>query len=81
MKNEKKDDPHQQLFWRKLEESAARVGDYKTIRLKDFETVMYNLDQNLEETENLSKIEKDKFKELENDFFRMGKEFNPAFMG
>ncbi|PHR87940.1 MAG: hypothetical protein COA80_18420 [Leeuwenhoekiella sp.] len=47
-------DPHQELFWRKLEESAARVCAFKTVRLEGVETVLYNLDENIRETENLA---------------------------
>lgn len=36
-------DPHEALYWRKLEESAARIGDYKLIRLRDYGATLYNL--------------------------------------
>lgn len=50
LKNEKLDAPHKQLFWRKLDESAARMGDYKIINLKKYGSVMYNLSDDIGET-------------------------------
>lgn len=47
--------PHQQLFWRKLEETAARSGDYKLIQLDGFGNVLYDLGKDLGETKDLSK--------------------------
>ncbi|WP_417444491.1 sulfatase-like hydrolase/transferase [Joostella sp.] len=64
LKNEKYGDPHDQLFWKKLENSAARVGDYKIINLDDYGSVMYNLSDDIGETKDLSKIDPDKFKKL-----------------
>jgi arylsulfatase A-like enzyme len=51
---EKQGNPHQELYWRKLEESAARMGDFKLIQLKDFGATMYNLSQDLGEMNDLS---------------------------
>lgn len=53
LKDESQGDPHDKLFWRKLHESAARIGDYKIINLKDYGSVMYNLREDLGETNNL----------------------------
>ena len=61
LRGEKTGNPHQQLFWRKLDKSAARIGDYKTITLDGFGSVMYNLTENLGETENLAETEVAKF--------------------
>ena len=55
---EKKGNPHESLFWRKLDESAARMGDYKIINLNDYGTVLYNLKDDLSETEDLSQQNK-----------------------
>ncbi len=60
----KKGDPHEKLFWRKLEESAARVGEYKVISLEGYGATMYNLKENLGETKDLSKVEKDVFSKV-----------------
>ncbi|GGK12182.1 arylsulfatase [Yeosuana aromativorans] len=51
---EKQGNPHQELYWRKLEESAARMGDFKLVQLKDFGATMYNLSQDLGEMNDLS---------------------------
>tara|TARA_R110002049_G_scaffold263116_1_gene439268 strand:- start:35276 stop:36694 length:1419 start_codon:yes stop_codon:yes gene_type:complete len=64
LKGDKTGDPHEQLFWRKLEESAARVGDYKLIGLDGFGTVLYNVENDLGEVNDLSKDEKQKSNEL-----------------
>ncbi len=51
---EKTGDPHQALYWRKLEESAARIGDFKLIHLKGYGSTMYNLSTDLGELNDLS---------------------------
>ncbi|MGB7395057.1 MAG: sulfatase-like hydrolase/transferase [Pricia sp.] len=65
LKEEKSGDPHEELFWRKLDKSAARIGDYKTITLEGFGSVMYNLKDNLGETNDLSKTEQTKFDSIQ----------------
>jgi len=67
LKGEKKDNPHKKLFWRKLEESAARIGDYKLIGLKNYGYTFYNLKNDLGETIDLSKQEKINFKSALNE--------------
>lgn len=47
--------PHKKLFWRKLDESAARIGDYKLIKLADYGPVMYDLSDDLGEMNDLSR--------------------------
>ena len=54
-------DPHEKLFWRKLEQSAARIGDYKMISLKDYGSVMYNLKYDIGETKDLSSVNQEVF--------------------
>ena len=54
---EKLGDPHESLFWKKLEVSAARIGDYKMITLNNYGSVLYNLKDDLGETNNLFSIE------------------------
>lgn len=77
---EKEDeDPHEKLFWRKDQAAAARVGDYKLIRVDRLGYRLYNLRENLGETDyltgqneqtfnalkkQLSKWEKDKMEPL-----------------
>jgi len=52
--NEKSGNPHKKLYWRKLEEAAARHGDYKLIRLKNHGSVLYNLSKDIGEMNNLA---------------------------
>ena len=54
LKGEKKGNPHEALYWRKLEESAARVGDFKLINLDKFGSTLYNLKTDLGEITDLS---------------------------
>ncbi|GAA4307069.1 sulfatase-like hydrolase/transferase [Aestuariibaculum suncheonense] len=46
--------PHEQLFWKKLDKSAARIGNYKIINLEGYGSVMYDLSKDLGETTNLA---------------------------
>lgn len=50
----KQGNPHDKLFWRKLDEAGVRVGDHKVIRLKNYGSVMYNLSSDLGEVINLA---------------------------
>ncbi|WP_167598038.1 sulfatase-like hydrolase/transferase [Leeuwenhoekiella sp. ZYFB001] len=47
-------DPHNVLFWRKLEQSGVRLGNFKTVRLDRFGVNLYNLNNDLEEEVNLA---------------------------
>lgn len=49
----KEGDPHPALFWRKEDMAAMRMGDYKLIRIKGVGERLYNLKDNLSETEDL----------------------------
>lgn len=51
---ERSGDPHSQLFWRKDKMAAARVGNYKLIRIEKLPSVMYKLSGDLGETVNLA---------------------------
>ena len=53
LSGEAKGDPHDMLFWRKLDMAGARVGDMKLIRVKDFGFRMYNLADDLAESQDL----------------------------
>lgn len=64
LKGEKSGDPHDMLFWRKLEEAAARIGDYKMIRLKDYGATLYNLKLDLGETTNVIHSQQNEFNSL-----------------
>ncbi|WP_445730896.1 sulfatase-like hydrolase/transferase [Mariniflexile sp.] len=54
LQNEKMGNPHNELYWRKLEESAARIGDYKLVSLENFGSTLYNLSNDLGERNDLS---------------------------
>ncbi len=56
LEGERSGDPHDFLCWRKEDIAAARSGDWKLIRLNEGDTVMYNLEDNLGETRNMSEI-------------------------
>ena len=64
IKGEKRDEPHTQLFWRKEDMAAARMGDYKLIRVKGVGERLYNLKENLSETEDLQQENQLKSEEL-----------------
>jgi len=64
LKGEETGDPHQMLFWRKLEEAGARIGDYKMIRLKNYGATLYNLKDDLGETHNIINSKQNEFNEL-----------------
>lgn len=61
-----KKEPHDMLFWRKDQAAAARIGDYKMIRLRDYGSVLYNIKNNLGETVDLSKTDQKKAEEVSN---------------
>lgn len=51
----KKDKPHQQLFWRSGEERyAARVGDWKIVSERGYGLELFNLADDISETNNLA---------------------------
>jgi arylsulfatase A-like enzyme len=52
----KQGDPHEFLCWRKEDVAAVRMGDWKLIRLDDFDPVLYNLADNLGETMDKSEL-------------------------
>ncbi|MFB9056109.1 sulfatase-like hydrolase/transferase [Mariniflexile ostreae] len=64
LKSEKSGNPHDMLFWRKLEEAGARVGDYKLIRLDNYGSTLYNLELDLGETTDLMNSQKNEYNRL-----------------
>lgn len=64
LRSEKSGNPHDILYWRKLEESAVRMGNYKLISLKNFDYVMYDLSKDIAETNDISRKENAKADEL-----------------
>ena len=61
---ERSGNPHNQLYWRKLEESAVRIADFKLVHLKNYGSTMYNLKDDLGETNNLAKTDTIHYNEL-----------------
>lgn len=61
---EKSGAPHQQLFWKKLEGSAVRAGEWKLIRTAGLPVMLYNLSDDLREYNNLAESRPDKVKQL-----------------
>ena len=56
LRGERSGDPHDFLCWRKEDAAAVRRGDWKLIRLDESDPVMYNLEDNLGETRNMSEV-------------------------
>ncbi|GAA4279626.1 sulfatase-like hydrolase/transferase [Gaetbulibacter aestuarii] len=54
LKKEKQGNPHQELYWRKLDDAAARFGDLKLVRLKNYGATLYDLSDDIGETQDLS---------------------------
>ena len=54
LKGEKQGNPHQKLFWRKDKMAALRAGKFKLIKVDKLPSVLYNLAEDLGETDNLS---------------------------
>ena len=60
----KSGDPHNTLYWRKMDSRAIRDGNYKLILTQNVDTVLYNLSTDLVESNNLLYSECDKAAEL-----------------
>ncbi|WP_430813925.1 sulfatase-like hydrolase/transferase [Carboxylicivirga sp. RSCT41] len=64
LKGEKQGEPHTELFWRKDKMAAIRSGDHKVIRVSELGYRMYNLKDNLQETNDLVDVDKETFTRL-----------------
>lgn len=71
---EKQGNPHQKLFWRKDKMAAVRVGNFKLIRVDKLPPVLYNLADDLGETDNLSTRDPKEFKALNKELENWEKE-------
>ena len=60
----KNGNPHDNLFWRKMDTRAVRSGDYKLIITRGVDSVMYNLNQGIDERKNIIRKEPQKAKAL-----------------
>lgn len=67
LKGVKSGNPHDRLFWRKLEEAGVRVGDYKMVRLQGYGATLYNLKNDLGEMTNLESRNPKEFQLLQNE--------------
>lgn len=66
--------PHDMLFWRKDQAAAARIGDYKMIRLRNYGSVLYNLNSDLGESKDLTKTNPEKAEEVSKELKKWEKE-------
>jgi arylsulfatase A-like enzyme len=73
---EKKDAPHEKLFWRAGPQHAARVGDWKLVSFRGT-SQLFNLKDDLGEKTDLAAKEPAKFKELENIYSAWDKQMMP----
>lgn len=70
LKGDKTGNPHNELYWRKLDEAGARLGHHKLVRLKNYGSTLYNLSDDIGETNNLTNSEKDIFKSLKENLLK-----------
>ncbi|MCH2205420.1 MAG: sulfatase-like hydrolase/transferase [Lentisphaerales bacterium] len=61
---EKEGNPHDVLYWRKLEGAAIRSNDWKLIRSEGLPPMLYNLKNDLSERNNLAKTQPEKVSQL-----------------
>lgn len=78
---EKTGSPHQRLFWKKLEGSAVRDGDWKWIKTAGLPPMLYNLQNDLSEYHNLAESRPDKANQLAGLFGSWNAELVPAQWG
>ncbi len=62
--------PHRALFWRKDEMAAARVENHKLVRVERLPSALYDLDQDLGETNNLSATNTELFQSINSEIVR-----------
>lgn len=55
---------HNELYWRKDQMAAARVGDFKLLRLEGTQTVLYNMKEDLQEQQDISARDTTHFRAL-----------------
>ncbi|UMB52601.1 sulfatase-like hydrolase/transferase [Lutibacter sp. A64] len=81
LQGEQKGNPHSKLFWRKLEEAGARVGDYKMVRLQNYGATLYNLKDDIGETTNLEISHPKELELLQNELINWeSKMMNPLWV-
>lgn len=57
--------PHDHLYWRKLECAALREDEWKLIRIEDYGFALYNLENDIGETNDLAAAMPEKVKQLQ----------------
>jgi arylsulfatase A-like enzyme len=62
---EKSAAPHDRLFWRMIDRSGARVGDWKLVRNGDGTEKLFNLADDIRETKDLAATNPEKLKEVQ----------------
>lgn len=58
MRGELTGNPHEKLFWRKLNEAGVRLGDKKLVRLEGYGSTFYDLKNDLGEMKDLTNSDK-----------------------
>ena len=59
-----KDSPHQSLFWRAGNQHAARVGNWKLVKPRGEPEMLFNLSEDIGETNDLSQSHPEKLREV-----------------
>lgn len=60
----RKEKPHEQLFWRAGGQHAARVGDWKLVKSRGKEAMLFNLSKDIGETQDLAVSNPKKLREV-----------------
>lgn len=81
LSKDKSGNPHKDLYWKKLDISAARIGDYKLITLNNYGSVVYNLRDDLGETTNLITKEPEISRQLQNSYLNWEKTLMKGLWG
>ena len=79
LKDEKQTEPHDKLYWRKLNNAAVRIGDNKLVRLENYGNVLYNLKSDIGESQDLSKTENQTLESLTQQLKDWEKEYSANF--
>lgn len=64
LSGKKKGNPHEILFWRKMDTRAIRMGDYKLIITHGVDSVLYHVKSDLEEMNNILDQEPEVYKRM-----------------
>ena len=70
--------PHDRLFWRSGAQHAARMGDWKLVKTRNGDPVLFNLKDDIDEQLDLAASNPDKLKELQAAFAEWEKGTMPA---